>query len=156
VDFRIVGLEPSQFRPLFNLPDEQLAARNIHAVVADDSRPGFPCRIRLDHARPGERLLLLNHEHLPAPSPYRSAHAIYVGEESTAAFDKINTVPEPVRQRIVSVRAFDARHMMVDAGITNGESVEELIGQYLQRPTTTYLHIHYAMRGCYAARVERA
>lgn len=153
--YRIRGLAPQQFEGFFALQDEPLKQLNIHTVIADDSKPGFPCRISLQDANPGERLLLINHEHLPVDSPYRSSHAIYVSEGSKFAADVMNEVPSPLRERILSVRAFDASDMMVDADIVDGEMAHELIEKMFENKAVQYLHIHFAKRGCFAAKVER-
>lgn len=150
------GLDPDRFQPLFDLSDEALHQQNIHVVHADDQEPGYPCRVSLGHAAPGDRLLLLNHEHQPAASPYRSAHAIYVAQGSQAPFDKPDSVPEAVRVRHLSVRAFDANDMIVDADLVQGERVEKLIERLFDNDAVQYLHVHFAKRGCFAARVHRA
>jgi len=152
--FRIRGLDAEVFRPLFGLSEEQLHARGIHTQFADNSQPGFPCRVRLGHAACGERLLLLNYVHQPAASPYHSAHAIYVAENSVVTFDEVDVIPTPIRERLLSIRAFSANHMMVDADVIDGARAEELIGRLFAHPDVQYLHIHYAKRGCYAARVD--
>ena len=95
-------------------------------------------------------------EHLPARSPYRARHAIYVARGSTRAFDAIGQVPETILSRLVSVRAFDADDMMVDAEVLPGTEAAELFRRYLDNDKVSYLHVHNARRGCYAARVDRA
>jgi hypothetical protein len=83
MDYRITGLDPREFVHLVPLDDAALArARALRRVC--DSRPGFPCRVSLEDARPGERVLLVNYEHLPVDSPYRASHAIYVREGATS------------------------------------------------------------------------
>ncbi|HEY1448221.1 MAG TPA: DUF1203 domain-containing protein, partial [Caulobacteraceae bacterium] len=67
--YAIVGLDVEPFRPLFGLPDDALAARRVVRVVAD-APVGYPCRVLLEDARPGESLLLLNHEFQSAQTPY--------------------------------------------------------------------------------------
>ena len=52
--FTIAGLNPDEFKPLFNLSDDALAARGVVARTAD-AKPGFPCRVTLEDAEPGER-----------------------------------------------------------------------------------------------------
>ena len=104
----------------------------------------------------GEELLLLNHAHQPANTPYRSTHAIYVRRLADRAFDAVDTVPEVMTSRLVAVRAFDARHMMIDADVSEGEATGALIERLLANPEASYLQAHYARRGCYAARIERA
>jgi hypothetical protein len=153
--YRIVGLNPDDFTPLFALSDEQLAARNIVRVVAD-SFPGYPCRVSLCDAQPGESLLLLNYEHLPLATPYRSSHAIYVRESARERYDRVGCIPESLRVRILSVRAFDDSGMMIDADVVSGTEVEHAIERLLRDPRAAYLHLHNAKPGCYAARVERA
>lgn len=51
--FRITGLSPESFQPLFGLSGAALAARGVIRQIAD-KRPGFPCRITLEDAEPGE------------------------------------------------------------------------------------------------------
>ena len=64
-------------------------------------------------------------------------------------------MPETIRTRLVSVRAFDAADMMVDAEVLEGSQAAELFERFLANPAVSYLHVHNARRGCYAARVER-
>ena len=155
MSFRISGLPASQFAPLFPLSDEELAHHDAVRVVADQ-HPGFPCRVSLKDAEIGERLLLLNYEHLPVASPYRSRHAIYVRESATDARLAVDEVPEQLRIRLLSVRAFDARGMMKAAHVTAGTALETIIEQLFADAAVEYLHIHNAKPGCYAARVDRA
>ena len=95
-------------------------------------------------------------EHQPGDTPYRARHAIYVNRGSTLAFDGVDVVPETIPTRLVSVRAFDARHMMIDADVVEGTEAAELFKRLLSNPSASYLHVHNARRGCYAARVQRA
>jgi hypothetical protein len=44
----------------------------------------------------------------------------------------------------------------VDADVVDGAEAEPLIERYLARGDVAYLHIHYARRGCFACRVDRA
>jgi len=154
MDFRIKGLDPAPFAPLFDLADEALAKRRAVRRVCD-SRPGFPCRVTLRDASPGDSVLLLNYEHLPVDSPYRSSHAIYVSE-SSERFDAVNELPPVFLERLVAIRAFDANGNMVDADIVEGREARPLIERLLAPENVAYLHAHYAKRGCYAARIERA
>ena len=154
MDFRITGLDPARFAPLFELSDEALARRRAVRRVCD-SRPGFPCRITLRDASPGDSVLLLNYEHLPVDSPYRSSHAIYVSE-SEERFDEVNEIPPAFRERLLAIRAFDANGLMVDADIVEGREARPLIEKLLAPDGVAYLHAHYAKRGCYAGRIERA
>jgi hypothetical protein len=46
--------------------------------------------------------------------------------------------------------------MMVDAEIAEGSALEPLIVRFLGRGDVDCLHAHFARRGCFAARIERA
>lgn len=153
--FRISGLPLAEFSPLFSLSNEELARQGAVRKVAD-KRPGFPCRVSLQDAEPGESLILLNYEHLPVASPYRSRHAIYVREAAQETTLGVDEVPEQIRIRLLSLRAFDREGMMRTADVVHGSAVEPVIEQMLADPKVEYLHIHNAKPGCYAARVERA
>src|SRR6516162_6903499 len=55
--FRYRGLPLAPFAPLFALSDAGLAEKGFKRMVVDE-KPGFPCRITLEDAEPGERVLL--------------------------------------------------------------------------------------------------
>jgi hypothetical protein len=151
--FRITGLAPDAFRPLFTMSDDQLAARLARRVIAD-AKPGFPCRVSLTYAEPGESLVLVHHEHQPAATPFRASHAIYV-RAARERFDRPDTVPETLRTSLVSLRGFDAEHMLVDADVVPGAELEAAIARAFADAKVAYLHAHYARPGCYAARIDR-
>ena len=153
--YRILGLDPTPFAELYGKPDDVLLEAGARRMIAD-SKPGFPDRIELRDAEPGESVILLNFEHQSAATPYRSAHAIFVIEGAETPFERIDELPSVMATRIMSLRAFDAMGMMTDAGLASGRDVEPLIERLLAAPETAYLHAHYATRGCYAARIERA
>ena len=103
----------------------------------------------------GARMFLLNYAHQPANSPYRSTHAIYVQDGAANAAVAINTVPDMLRTRLLSIRAFDSDGMIVDADVVEGVEAASVFERLLQNDRAAYLHVHNAKRGCYAARVER-
>jgi len=151
---RFSGLEAAQFTPLFDLSDEELAARGIRRVVADE-KPSFPCRISLEDAELGETLLLLPFEHQPANSPYKASGPIFVRQSARHAAELVDTLPEVLKGRLISVRAYDAHDLMVDAEIVPGSEAIPVIERFFARDDVSYIHLHNAKRGCYAARVDR-
>jgi hypothetical protein len=153
--FRIRGLSPEPFRHLFGLDDAALAAAGAQRYVVDQM-PGFPDRIEVRDLQPGETALLLNYVHQPADTPYRASHAIFVREGATEAYDAVDRIPEAIRIRPISLRAFDAAGAMVDADLLDGRDMEAAIARMFALPEVAYLHAHYAKRGCYAARIDRA
>ena len=152
--YRISGLPAQPFQNLFGLDDAVLAAAGVRRMIVDAPH-AFSCRIGLLDAEPGESVLLLNYEHQPADTPFRSSGPIFVREATreTAAFT--DEIPDQFRRRPLSVRAYDAEGMMVDADVCDGAALEPLITRLLGNSAAAYLHVHFARRGCYAGRVDR-
>jgi uncharacterized protein DUF1203 len=155
MSFRIKGLPAESFNHLFALSDEELAKQGAVRRIADGRTPGYPCRVGLTDSRPGDELLLVNYEHLPVDSPYRMRFAIFV-RKGDATYDKTDEVPEQLRKRMLAVRSFDSKGMMIAFELVDGRELETAIGKLFKQPNAEYLHIHYAAPGCYAARVDRA
>uniref|UniRef100_UPI003D0B226C DUF1203 domain-containing protein n=1 Tax=Roseibium sp. TaxID=1936156 RepID=UPI003D0B226C len=75
--FQIQPLSAAEFSHLYGQSDAELAEKNIQVHYSDG---GFPCRVSLKDAAKGTRVLLLNFEHQPGETPYRSRHAIFVAD----------------------------------------------------------------------------
>ena len=155
MSFQISGLRAAQFASLCGLTDAQLVAHEARRVVAD-RHPGFPCRVSLVDAQPGERVLLLNYEHLPVASPYRARYAVYVRENARDARLAVNEIPPVLHGRLLSLRAFSAAGMLLDADVAQDTSLTPTIERLLSSADVAYLHVHNARPGCFAARVDRA
>jgi hypothetical protein len=155
MSFRISGLSPEPFRALYGLSDEELARRGVKRYIADHT-PGFPDRVEMRDAAVGERVLLLNHVCQPANTPYHASHAIFVREGAEHTYDEIGQVPEVMRGRLLSLRAYDAVGMMLDADVVDGAQIEGVITRLFQSPLVAYIHVHNAKRGCYSGRIDRA
>lgn len=155
MSFRIRGLDPAPFRPLYGLSDAELAEAGAERHIAH-SKPGFPDRIELRDLEPGESALLLNYCHQPADTPYRASHAIFVREGAETAYEAIGEIPEVMRIRPLSLRGFDSAGRMLDADLVDGTAAPGLIERLFADPAVAYIQAHYARRGCYAARIDRA
>ncbi|WP_419252053.1 DUF1203 domain-containing protein [Caulobacter sp. ErkDOM-YI] len=155
MSFTISGLPVEDFRPLFTLDTEALAERGIIRRVAT-AKPGFPCRIGLRDAEPGETVLLLNHEHQPADTPYRSSYAIYVSEAAVETWSGRDTIPSAMRGRPIALRAFSGDGLLLSAEVAMGEGLEPAVERQLATPGAAYVHAHNAGHGCFVARIDRA
>lgn len=147
--FQLVGLEPAQFEHLFELPDPELEARNIRRLRADADF-GFPCRISLQDAAPGDELLLLPFQHQPAPGPYRSSGPIFVRKGSRMGRMPPDHVPPYVSRRLISLRAYDAEDLMIAAEVVEGTGVAKHLAALFANPAIGYVHLHNARRGCFS------
>lgn len=154
MSFRITGLDPAEFRPLFDLDDRSLAARHMLRATAQGSH-AEPCRVSLDDADPGDELILLSYEHQPAASPYRSASPIFV-RAGAERFDSVDSIPPAVARRPISARGYDADGMMLEGELLDGAQCAPLIERWFENPAIEVIHLHYARRGCFAAAVTRA
>ena len=121
-----------------------------------DGRPSFPCRVQLDDAKAGERLLLVNHVSHEGNNPNRASHAIFVSESATEAAVYRDEIPPALARRILSLRAFDANGMMTDAALAQPGEADGAIRQLLANDAVDHIDAHNATRGCFAARIDRA
>ncbi|WP_323038434.1 DUF1203 domain-containing protein [Gemmobacter sp.] len=153
--FRIRGLTPDPFRKYYGLSDAALAEQGVVRYHVDE-QPGFPDRITMQDLAPGDTALLLNYEHLPVSSPYRSRHAIFVKEGAETPYEALDTVPDVMRRRIVALRGFDDRGFILDADLAEGDAIQPLILRLFDNPDIAWIHAHYAKRGCYSGLIERA
>ena len=154
--FAVKGLPIEEFADLFGLADHELAARGVIRKTAN-SKPGFPCRITLEDAEPGETLLLLNYESHKAATPYRSAYAIFVREKARAPRTFVDEIPPVMEHRPIALRIFDSDGMLIGADMgRNGAETKAKIETIFADPNAAYIHAHNAMHGCFAAEIRRA
>jgi hypothetical protein len=152
--FQISALPREPFTELFSLSDGVLASRGAQRVVAD-AKPGYPCRVSLVDAEVGERLVLLSFTHQPTKSPYRSSGPIFVREAAVQARPKAGEVPQLLRHRLLSFRAYDAAGMMVAAETAQGTELESVVERLFGVAGAEYIHVHNAKPGCYNCRIDR-
>ncbi|MGQ0533793.1 MAG: DUF1203 domain-containing protein [Caulobacteraceae bacterium] len=152
--FRIAGLDPAPFQHLHALSDADLATAGAHRVSVE-AKPAAPCRISLDDAEIGETVLLLSYVHQPAGTPYHQQGPIFI-RETQRRFDRRGVIPPALARRTLSLRGFNANHMMIEADLTEGADAPAVISRLFANPSVAYIHVHYARRGCFAALVERA
>jgi len=152
--YRVKGLDPAPFKPLFGLSDEELSKRGIVRMTV--TSPTFPCRVSLTDRELGETVLLLNHISHDVANPYRASHAIFVTEGEDEAADYVDQVPPVFEKRVLSLRGFDADGMMAEALLTQPGEADAGIRKLFANPDIVSIHAHNATRGCFAAKIERA
>jgi hypothetical protein len=155
MSFQLSGLPFEPFAALFSLSTAELAELDAQRVVATE-KPGYPCRVSLADAEAGEELLLLPFEHLPVRSPYRASGPIFVRRTARECTLDAGVIPDYVRLRQMSVRAYDSAHLMIDAAVCEGEDAAAMIQKMFGNSDAAYIHLHNAKRGCFSCRVDRA
>ena len=151
--YRIEGLPPERFAPLFALDDAELAERHAMRVTAEGD--GYPCRVSLADAAEGETLILLNHVSHDVAGPFRTAYAIYVGEAARAAPIYRDEAPAFLDRRTLGLRGFDAEGMLRGALLAMPGEADARIRELFGRPDVATIHVHNAAHGCFLARVGR-
>ena len=152
--YRVTGLDPAPFKPLFGLPDDELAKQGIVRMTVDS--PTFPCRVSLTDRAVGETVLLLNHVSHDADGPYRATHAIFVTESDDEAASYVDQVPPVFEKRILSLRGFDEQGMMVEAALAQPGEADAVIRRMFENEWVDHIDAHNAIRGCFSARIERS
>jgi hypothetical protein len=151
--YRITGLDPAPYKPLRSLSDAELVMRGIVRMTVDG--PRFPCRVSLVDRRLGESVLLVNHVSHDVANPYRTTHAIFVGEGAEEAAEYIDAVPPVFEARILSLRGFEGNGMMTDAVLAQPGEADAAIRKLFDNPEIETIHAHNAVRGCFSAKIER-
>ena len=152
--YRITGLDPVSFSPLFAGDADAIHAAKARFMEAPADF-GTPCRVSLRDASRGERVALLHHTSHAADTPYRSAYAIFVrdGAEQATYTDE---VPPVFENRPLAMRCFDDEGMLLTASIAMPGLADAVLRQTLASdPAIAYIDVHNAAHGCFAARVER-
>ena len=154
MSYVVKGIDPKPYRPLFGLPEEELAKRGVVRMTVDE-KPSFPCRVSLTDRDLGESVLLLNHVSHDVANPYRATHAIFVAEGAGKPAEYVDRVPPVFETRVLSLRGFDADGMMVDAIVTQPGEADQGIRKLFTNPKIQTIHAHNAARGCFSAKIER-
>ena len=149
--YRIAGLDPAPYKPLFGLSDDDLAKRGIVRMTVTD--PTFPCRVSLVDRPIGEEVLLLNHVSHDVANPYRASHAIFVADTKRAEF--IDEIPPAFETRVLSLRGFDRHGMMIEAMLAQPGEADAGIRKLFENSEVETIHAHNAVRGCFSARIAR-
>jgi Protein of unknown function (DUF1203) len=142
-------------RPIQSAVADRLREVPDAIVYVADEFPGYPCRECLRDALVGEELILVSHDPFEKQSPYRSSSPIFIHRVSCADDVDESEVPDQLERRQLSVRAFDCDEMMIDAKVIQGSELKPLLSAMFTEGNTSYVDIHNASRGCWAARAQR-
>ncbi len=58
--------------------------------------------------------------------------------------------------RQLSFRSFDVNEMMIDAAVIEGGQLDDTILGFFNDEASDHLHVHNAIRGCWAVAVNRS
>jgi len=126
----------------------------VNSVLAD-AKPGYPCRLSLQDAEPGEELFLVSYSPFSKANPYRETGPVFIRKNGRVADLEINQLPAIVRSRQVVVRAYDATGTLVAAEPSQGNEASHQIQQFLADPGVEFVHIRAAITGCFLCEARR-
>jgi len=155
IDFLIKALPSDIFHEIMFKNNEELELDGA-AWITVDAEPGYPCRVSLSDAKIGERVLVLSFCHHNVNSPYRASGPIFVREKAKTVNLTINEVPKNLRQRLLSIRAYNSKNLMIEAEVVQGTDLESSVDRQFQNNEVEYIHIHHANPGCFSCSVHRA
>jgi hypothetical protein len=119
--------------------------------VRVDKPNAYPCRRCLQDGEVGETMVLLSYDPFVGASPYSGPGPIYVHDRECSLFEG-KEIPDQLTRRLLSVRAYDGDHMLVDADVVQGDELGDAAQRLLRQ--ASYLHVHNARPGCFAARID--
>jgi hypothetical protein len=149
----VQGLSPQPFTHFFSLGDEALAVLRARRVRA--AGPGFPCRVSLEEAGEGEKLILLNHVSHDVETPFRTSYSIFVREGAAQAPALFDQLPPLLDRRRLSLRGFDAAGMLRSASLAEPGEGDAAVRALFAEADIIEVHAHNAAYGCFLARIER-
>jgi len=127
------------------------------AVPAAAGDGPYPVRCCLSDADDAAGVVLGSVMPFRGESPYAARSPVYVhAERCRGHAETPGTVPEMLRGRLLSVRAYDRAHMLTGTEVLPGAEIEGAIERLLGDVPGAYLHVHFAGPGCYACRIDRA
>jgi hypothetical protein len=68
----------------------------------------------------------------------------------------VNELPEVVKNRLMSVRAYSKDSLMLASAVVEGPNLVAQIAEFFANDAVAYLHLHNAKPGCFSCRVDRA
>lgn len=150
-EFTIAALPPD----IANAIRSGAAAGHIPAVRSVADGAGYPCRQCLRDVEPGDDVLLVSYQPFRGESPYAAPSPVFIHAADCGPHPDEREVPDQLRTRLLSVRAYDTNHRMRGADVVEGKELEPMIDRLFADPEVRYLHVHYARPGCFACRVDR-
>jgi len=149
------------FRCIAISTDEALRLRHAvtddfgHTVQRFELDRTYPCRHCLRKASGKSGMLLLSYQTPRPKSVY--GQSIFLCAADCARFNEPETIPDIVRNRLVSFRAFRANGMMIyDANeIVEGDGQDLAVRRIFSRDDVAYINAHTAKAGCLLCHIDR-
>jgi hypothetical protein len=122
-----------------------------------DSPTGYPCRLSLQEAPVGARVLLFRHRPFRGRSPYAEEGPVFARRGVEPAKLEQGEVPAYVLPRpLVVVRRYDEDEAISGAEVVSGADCAAALSRAFDLDDTAFVHVRSAGYGCFLFRAERA
>ena len=153
-DFQVINIQNASIAHLFQLSEKEREEKGIVKLIADE-KPGYPCRVSLEDAEVGEELWAFNYKHHDVNSPYKSSGPVFVRVNAIEANISRNEIPIILNHRLLSLRIYDYKTMMIDARTIEGKYLRETIQDLFTNKAAKYIQVHNSSPGCYNCQINR-
>lgn len=153
-DFIISGLDYDLFSKYFEMTESELKSIGAYIFLSDEC-PCYPCRVSLEDAEVGDRVLAIAYDHHSANSPYSSSGPVFIRKNTQVATLEKNTIPVMLRHRLLSIRGYNDAALMIEADTIAGKDLESVLYSQFANKSVEYIHIHNASPGCFNCSVNR-
>jgi hypothetical protein len=118
----------------------------------------YPCRHCLREASAKTGMLLLSYQTPKPKSVYGHPTAIFMCAGECERFEQPDAIPDIVRNRLVSFRAFRSDGMMIYLAnaIVEGDGHAAAVRRIFALEDVAYINAHTARPGCLLCHIERA
>jgi Protein of unknown function (DUF1203) len=128
-----------------------------HEILRFDIDRTYPCRHCLREASGRTGMLLFSYQTPKPRSVYGQPTAIFLCANPCDRFDGPDSIPDIVRNRLVSLRAFRRDGMMIyDANEIVDGDYDGAVRKIFARDEVAFINAHTAKAGCMLCHIERA
>jgi len=127
---------------------------SLEPIPVDES-PGYICRHCLEDPAVGESVYLFSYSPFQRAVPYRNLGPIFVHTTDCRRYGTPDTLPQSLRNRLLSLRAYRADDYLVVADVSPGDEADRVLDRFFDLPEVAYVDIHNARPGCFNCRVSR-
>ncbi|MBL4643488.1 MAG: DUF1203 domain-containing protein [Flavobacteriaceae bacterium] len=153
INFKISAIA-NTYNPLFELTSEELSEKNMVKMLVD-ANPGFPCRVSLEDAEIGEKVLLLPLEYHKTTSPYKASGPVFIRKNAVKVDLAVNEIPAMLYKRQQTLRVYNTNGMMIAAKSPSADALRNEIETLLKNPKASYIQVHNTNPGCYNCQINR-
>ncbi len=133
----------------------ELLGNPVTTVIAD-AKPGYPCRLSLEDAEPGEALYLFSHTPFSCANAYRETGPVFIRKNAKPAKLPINELPDVAYARSIIFRAYDSEGTILSASPAEAGDLSGTLGRLLDDKHVDFVHLRAVVSGCFLCKARRA